>query len=356
MDDYGTFFIDKVGAPVKTTQVATSGKDPNILLPSWYLSALENSVVTVEKQAMSSKPPRHISYSFSLKSDMSRVRQASFLHGTSLVAAVDEKGWLAIFQVCENSFKKVQSIRLPSMQNISFVQANHELLIVGERRYIYSFDLKSSTVNKIHIAVPASKIHLSHDSKTFALLDTTNKRISLHNTLNKQRIHDLTMQSAVTGISFSADDARLHIACADRNIYTFWVEKRKFLDCVHTLQFGVPSCVSTSSRDGILAIGSQSGSVSCYDAANTNDLIFESDHLTTSIDGIAFSNTSPYCVIFSSQKRNSSRLLRCDTGEVCRKWPSRNEPLGYITTCDIHNGHVLFGNSKGGLFIYSLAN
>lgn len=195
------------------------------------------------------------------------------------------------------------------MKNICFVHANHELLIAGERRYIYSFDLTSSSVTKIHVTLPASNIYLSNDSKTFVLLDITQKHISLYCSLSKQKMHDLNMQSGVSGISFSADDTKIYIACADRNIYTFWIGKRRFLDSVQALQFGVPSCVSTSVRDNILAIGSQSGSVSYYDAMDTKSLIFESDHLTTSIDMIVFSETLPYCVIFSSQKRNAVRLV-----------------------------------------------
>lgn len=99
MDDYNTFFVDKVGEPAKVSP-ATNDKDPNLIsFPSWYLSALESLTKTVERQTMSTTSSRPISYSYSLKSDMSRLRQVSFLHATSLVAAVDEKGWLSIFQV-----------------------------------------------------------------------------------------------------------------------------------------------------------------------------------------------------------------------------------------------------------------
>ena len=356
MEDYSTFFIDKVGVPISAASTVTVERDSTHFLPSWYLSALEGSAVIAEKQVASSRPSRHISYFFSLKSDMSRVRQVSFLHTNSLLAAVDEKGWLAVYQLCEDGLRNMQSIRLPSMNNICFVHANHELLIVGERCYIYSFDLRTSGVNRIHITSPASSIYLSRDAKTFVLLDVTKRRASLYSALNKQRMHDLSMQSVITGVTFAPDDTRLYIACADRNIYTFWIEKRKFLDCVHTFQLGVPSCISTSPREDVLAIGSQSGSVSYHDTTDAKNLVFESDHLVTSIDGIVFSDTSPYCIIHSSQKRNAVRLLRCDTGEACRRWPSRNEPLGYVTACDIYEGHVLFGNSKGGLFIYSLAD
>ena len=274
MDDYSTFFVDKVGEPVKVSHATTDKNSGLRLLPSWYLSALESSTKTVEKQAMPSKSSKPISYSYSLKSDMSRLRQASFLRATSLVAAVDEKGWLSIFLLCENSLKKVQNVRLPSMKNICFVHANHELLIVGERRYIYSFNLTTSSITKIHTTMPASNIYLSNDSKILALLDTTHKHISLYCSLSKQKMHDLNMQSAVSGISFSADDTKLYIACADRNIYTLWIGKRRFLDSVQALQFGVPSCVSTSIHDNVLAIGSQSGSVSYYDAMDTKNLIF----------------------------------------------------------------------------------
>lgn len=151
---------------------------------------------------MPSKSSRPISYTCSLRSEMSRLKQASFLRATSLLAAVDEKGWLAIFQLCDKNLKKVQSVRIPSMRNICFVHANKELLIVGERRYIYSFDLTSSSVTKIHITLPASTIYLSNDLKTFALLDTTKRHISLYCSSNKQKFHDVCMQSAVSSISF----------------------------------------------------------------------------------------------------------------------------------------------------------
>mmetsp|Transcript_10045 Transcript_10045/g.42262 ORF Transcript_10045/g.42262 Transcript_10045/m.42262 type:complete len:427 (+) Transcript_10045:87-1367(+) len=191
-----------------------------------------------------------------------------------------------------------------------FTKGGEEIVVAGERKYFYQFDVHSSAVQKISTLTDGDekgfrKFTTSSDGQKLAFLGH-NGRILLLAAGSKQKIGFVKMNAHVKDAVFSNEDKELLSVGGDGNVYRWDVRTQRCIErhrdegCVRGTSIG------SSTRKGLYACGSDSGVLNLYERGNlTPRKSFL--NLTTPLDGIKFSSDGEICAFFSNTLKSAFR-------------------------------------------------
>ncbi|KAI8808686.1 WD40-repeat-containing domain protein [Cladochytrium replicatum] len=275
-----------------------------------------------------------------------------------------------LFQIDGKVNPKIQSITLKDLQiySANFTPDGREILMTGKRRFFYTFDLESGTVNKVpgvrgHDENSFEKSYLS-PCGNYIILPGRDGVLLMLNRTTKQWIADLKMNvPVVRSVDFSSDGRYCYSMGADGVVWQWDLYTRslvhKFREdgAVNTKVFSI------SGDSKYFAIGSKSGIVNIYSGADCHSSerpkpLKSIPNLTTSIHQLRFHPDSQILAISSRARKDSLRMLNLPSMRVYPNWPTERTPLSYINSLDFSpsGGYMAIGNDKGKALLYRLGD
>lgn len=301
------------------------------------------------------------------------VVQSAKFHPTApilLTAGYDRT--LRLFQIDGRLNPKIQSFRLKDMpiHQASFSANGTEIIMTGKRKYYYTFDLQSGSVERIYGVsgrdnndIESYAKHLVSNDGQYLIFYGMNGNLIVQSRKTNQWICNLKMNGELKHASFSSDCKYLFSSGTDGEIYQWDIGQRK---CVS--RFFDEGCIKSSSlavtgsgNNIMVAAGSNTGVVNLYDS---NTFMNNSTpkpkktimNLTTSITTLEFSHDSQILTLASKEKRDSLKMLHVPSGKIFQNWPTQQTPLGYVNCVDFSSNNDWFtiGNDKGKALLYRL--
>jgi U3 small nucleolar RNA-associated protein 18 len=274
---------------------------------------------------------------------------------------------LRIFQIDGKVNQKLQSFTFKDMSSLNslFSIDGSEVIVTSDRKYFYSYDMESGTVNKIHRIQgrdekSLSRFVISPCNKYIAFIGIKGY-IILVSRITKQWIANLKMNGSVNTLCFSSNGQYIYSLGNDGEIYKWNLEDKTCIGKIFDEGSIKPTTITCSPDGNWLATGSSSGVVNVYNLEN----LFETSrpkpikaffNITTAIHQITFNHDSQLLGICSHAKKDQFRLIHLPSLTVYQNWPTQKTPLGYVSCFGFsHNSEYLsIGNDKGKVLLYQL--
>jgi len=287
----------------------------------------------------------------------------------ALTAGPDQT--LRLFRVDGTANHKVQSVHATKMPiaSAAFTADGSQVLMCGASKNWGVFDLHSASLQWLPGVMGrhdrAFKLIVpSPDGSCLAMLTESNALLLL-SAKTKQLI--ATLQGATAGkwsnqcLTFSNDGEYLHAASIGSKLQVWDVRRRC---CVHSWndRGGTRVTAIDASSDGqLLAVGSDSGAVNLYRAAEVHRAerpppVKEFLNLRSAITCVRFNPSSEMVVFSTKYTKNALRVAHVARHQVFANWPTSKTPLNYVQTSAFspHSGFMATGNDKGKVLLHRL--
>jgi U3 small nucleolar RNA-associated protein 18 len=279
-----------------------------------------------------------------------------------LTAGLDRR--LRLFQVDGKRNPKVNSIFLEDcpIYKAYFMPDGSEIILAGRRKFFYSYDLVSNSVNRSGPLTGRDEkslesFEVSPDSKTIAFVGNDGY-ILLVSSKTKQLVGTLKMNGTLRSLAFAENGTQLLSSGGDGKVYHWDIGTRK---CIHV---GVDegslavTSLSVSPDSSLFCTGSSSGIVNIYKRdeflGGKRKPLKIVKNLTTEVNEMKFNHDAQILAICSSMKSKAVRLVHVPSGSVFSNWPSGN--LGHARCLDFSpsSGFLTLGNTEGHVLLYKL--
>jgi len=170
--------------------------------------------------------------------------------------------------------------------------------------------------------------------------------------------------AAVRSIAWRRNGAELVTLCDDSCLYTWDVGTRR---CISKRpdEGGFGACsLALDANDRYAAVGSSSGVVNVYEAADAFSRqdtpvspLKSIENLTTQISSMAFNHDSQLLALSSRQLKDQLRLVHLPTATVFSNWPTQRTPLHHVSDIAFSRAggeYLAIGNARGKVLLFSL--
>mmetsp|Transcript_5294 Transcript_5294/g.8177 ORF Transcript_5294/g.8177 Transcript_5294/m.8177 type:complete len:441 (-) Transcript_5294:118-1440(-) len=297
------------------------------------------------------------------------VARAVHFHPTSpllLTGSTDKK--LRVFQVDGKENVKVQSVFVSDMPifGARFTPDGLRVLATGQRKFFYSWDLRSSSITRVEgiqgrDEKSLATFALSKDGKFIAFAGVDGYVVLVCQRTYRW-VANLKMNGTVESLAFSPDSSLLYSFGDGAEVYVWDVSSRRCVTrhydegCVHGKVIEV-GCNSRGSS--YYATGSNSGIVNIYDSSRTTKPIKPVKavtNLTTAIGNLEFHPSGDILAMSSHIEKDALRLVHLPSMTVFSNWPTSRSPLHKVSTIDFspNGGFMAVGNARGLVLLYRL--
>jgi U3 small nucleolar RNA-associated protein 18 len=315
----------------------------------------------------------------------------------------------------DDAATRVLAVKFPSMKSIAKISFLHRdassMVITGLRRNCYFiYDITSGTIDQ----VSKNAMQLEHsvdkwDQQESLEQMTTSPngeqivfasaagglKVVDHQT--RQVCHSVKMNGSCNAIKFSPCSNYLTSAGSDGHVYTWDLRFTSSSSSTKQSSFNRIMCTSKMmNEDGTpirslaistgqqMAVGSDSGVVNIYDAADaakiygahsghvhapqtrlqaqssvTNGTPLKSFlNLRTPISGLQYNHDSQILAMWSHKDATAGlKLIHTKSQTVFANWPTPKTPLNHVTALDfsVNSNYMAIGNEKGKCMLYELA-
>lgn len=228
----------------------------------------------------------------------------------------------------------------------------------GRRRYMYSWDLQSGSVEKIsrmygHESTQRSfeNFKISPNGGKFVALQGNSGWINVLSSVTSQWIQGFKIEGTIMDFDWSDDEDLIIGVNSSGDVWEFKMSTGK----VHAkwrdeTGVGITKVKLGGKNSRWCAIGSESGIVNVYDRLSSSKKPIGSlDHLVSSISTLEFSYDGQVLAIASRAKKDALRLIHLPSCKVFQNWPNSGTPLGKVTSVKFSpNSEMLcIGNEAG---------
>lgn len=274
---------------------------------------------------------------------------------------------LRIFQVDGETNPKLQGVFVPDLpiRRAAWLPDTNEVIMVGRRKFFYTYNLQASSVTKIH-EIPGrdekslEDMTVSRCGRYIAILGN-NGYVVMLDARTRLWMANFKLNGTARSVSFSADGSQLGAAGGD-GLVTLWdVGTRKVVTTWQD-EGSVKTTALTHSPNGAYwATGADSGVVNIYRsnevlASATPSPIRAVMNLTTQIDSLVFNADSQILACSSRFKKDSLKLVHVESSTVFANWPTQKTPLRTVASIDFspNSGYLAVGNDRGRALLYRL--
>lgn len=317
-------------------------------------------------------PPKQLDYRTCTdvniaKRTKKKVTALEFHKSAQVVLVAGHDQTLNLFQVDGEHNPKIQSIFLENFPIFSahFSADGNEVIMSGEFRWFYSFDMMTGKVNKISKISGISErslplFRVSPDGKLLAFRGKYGN-IYLLSAKSKEYIATLKMNGRVMDMTFSSNGSRLLSFGDEGNVYIWDVKSTR---CVH--KFVDDGClmgtsISVSDNGQFVATGSDSGIVNIYD----EDCFHKTNptptriikNLTTCVTSTKFAPSSEILGVASWHECNAIKMIHLPSCEAFNNFgDNRHQFIRCPTALDFspNSGYLSVGSSSGRAILFRL--
>ncbi|KAL6066883.1 U3 snoRNP protein [Balamuthia mandrillaris] len=275
---------------------------------------------------------------------------------------------LRIFQVDGKRNPKMQSVFFEDtpIHKASFTPDGKEAIVVGRRKWFYSYDIVSGKINKVANIMGRQEKSLEHcwvsPDNNYLAFAGKNGYIILVSNRSKKWVADLKMNGFVRTLAFSPDSRSLLSSGADGLVYEWDMRTHRCRRTWHDEGGSKGTALGLSPDGSYIATGSESGVVNIYNSNDTQQNAHPKPlkaimNLTTSTNVLKFNSDSQLLAMTSRQKRDGGlKMVHVPSFTVFPNWPHARTPLNYISDLDFspNSGYMAIGNDKGRVLLYRL--
>jgi len=274
---------------------------------------------------------------------------------------------LRIFQVDGETNPKLQGVFLPDLpiRRAAWLPDTNEVLMVGRRKFFYTYNLQSSSVAKIH-EIPGrdekslEDMTVSRCGRYIGILGN-NGYVVMLDARTRLWIDNFKLNGTARSLSFSADGSQLGAAGGD-GLVTLWdVGTRKVMSQWQDEGAIKTTALIQSPNGEYWATGADSGVVNIYRSREVvNNAaprpIRAVMNLTTQIDSLVFNADSQLLACSSRFKQDSLKVVHVESSTVYANWPTQKTPLRTVASIDFspNSGYLAIGNDRGKALLYRL--
>jgi len=283
-----------------------------------------------------------------------------------LTAGLDKT--LRLFQVDGKENSKVHSAHFADMpiHEARFAgETDNEIICVGRRKFMYWVDLETNHVGRIPYLVGRDEKSLetmtvSPDGTRIGI-GGNDGNVLLMSQKTKQLTGSLKMNGTCRCLAFSNDSNKLYSSGGSGYVYIWDLRMNRCLHRHSDEGSTGTRTIALSSDNARYATGSDAGVVNIYDAESTLGKKHPSPiksvlNLTTPIDEVSFNHDGQLLAMISRRKKDSMKLVNCNTLNVVPNWPTSGTPLRY-TQCAAfspNSGMLAIGNDSGKCLLYRI--
>ncbi|CAO3607933.1 unnamed protein product [Cunninghamella blakesleeana] len=296
------------------------------------------------------------------------IKSLQFHPNAQVLLAAGLDSTLRLFQIDGKVNHKIQSVYFKDtpIHRAQFHSSGDQILITGQRKHIYIYDVQSGKVDK-------SPGIWGRDEKSWENFSISpcgryiafagiNGHIVLVSYKTKQQIGSLRMNDRVECLDWSADGNYLYSSGHDGVVYQWDIGQR---ECTHKWvddgSLGT-TALAVSPNENYYATGSTSGIVNIYGVnALTNDNERPQPYktitnLTKQISQLHFNFDSQILAASCSSKRDQLKLIHVPTGRVFVNWPTEKTPLGHVSSVAFspNSEYIAIGNKQGRALLYNI--
>lgn len=227
----------------------------------------------------------------------------------------------------------------------------------GRRRYMYSWDLVTGSVEKISRLYGHESTQRSFENfkvspgGSYIALQGNSGWINILSSRTSQWLQGFKIEGTIVDFDWSGDENVVFGVNSVGDVWEFSMEKgkvqRRWKD---ETGVGITKIRVGGKNSRWCAIGSQSGIVTVYDRLSSSTKpIGTLEQLVTSISSLEFNHDGQILCIASRGKKDSLRLVHLPSCKVFQNWPNSGTPLGKVTSVKFSpNSEMLaIGNEAG---------
>ncbi|QSL66540.1 hypothetical protein MERGE_000920 [Pneumocystis wakefieldiae] len=279
---------------------------------------------------------------------------------------------LKIFHIDGDVNPLVSSLYLhsSSIQTAVFHPNDNKIIVGGQRKYFYIWDLESGNIRKVsrtygHDDIQSSmeKFSVSPCGKFIGIVG--NK--GWFNVLSAgtgQWITGFKIEGEISDVSWLRSGEGICVSNRYGEIWEWSILSQKVLSKWNDDScYGITKISLGGFDDRWFAVGSNIGIVNVYDRRNlsgelNNPSLYKTlNNLTTSISTLEFSPDGQILAMASKEKRDFLRLVHFPTGSVYKNWPTGSTPLGDVTVTKFSpsGSEIAIGNKSGKIGLWRFA-
>ncbi|KAH3681503.1 hypothetical protein WICPIJ_007526 [Wickerhamomyces pijperi] len=217
---------------------------------------------------------------------------------------------------------------------------NNKIFAGGRRRYMYAWDLRTGSTEKISRMYGHESTQRSFENfkisprGTFLALMGNSGWVNILSAVTTQYVQGFKIEGTLVDFDFAHDESFIIIANSIGEIWEFDMKTKKVIRKWNDeTGVGITKVKLGGKNNKYVAVGSSSGIVNIYD--RTKDIkspLGTLDHLVTSISSLEFSHDGQMLVMASRAKVDSLRVVHLPSCKVFQNWPTSGTPLGKVTS------------------------
>ncbi|KAJ1973773.1 U3 snoRNP protein [Dimargaris verticillata] len=248
----------------------------------------------------------------------------------------------------------------------AFTPAGNEIIIAGQDKFFYSFDIESGEITTIpglfgRPERTLTRFDLSPDGRYICFYGDRGSLLMV-SVQSKQLVKTLKVNARPVATAWSSEGKQLYVLEPDARVTIWDIDTMR---CAHTFVdhggFHPSSLAVAGDLAGHVAIGSETGIVNIYDrasiqASQTPKPVKVVMSLTTRITQLMFSPSAKLLLLASAGSKGSLRLVHMPTLNIITQWPIASTLEGPLDKAAFsHDGRYLtFSLPSGRTRLYHL--
>ncbi|KTW26448.1 hypothetical protein T552_02927 [Pneumocystis carinii B80] len=279
---------------------------------------------------------------------------------------------LKLFHIDKDVNPLVSSLYLhsSSIQTATFHPNSNKIIVGGQRKYFYIWDLESGNISKVSrtyghddIQTSMEKISVSPCGNFIGIVGNKGW-FNILSAGTGQWITGFKIEGEISDVSWLRSGEGICVSNRYGGIWEWNILSQKVISKWNNEScYGITKLSLGGFDDRWFAVGSNIGIVNVYDRRNlsgelNNPSLYKTlDNLTTPINTLEFSSDGQILAMASKEKRDSLRLVHFPTGSVYKNWPTGSTPLGNVTVTKFSpsGSEIAIGNKGGKIGLWHFA-
>ncbi|CDR40192.1 CYFA0S04e05578g1_1 [Cyberlindnera fabianii] len=234
---------------------------------------------------------------------------------------------------------------------------NNKIFAGGRRRYMYSWDLQTGSVEKISRMYGHEQTQRSFENfkvspkGSYIGLTGNSGWINVISASTTQWVRGFKIEGTLVDFDWGHDEDLLIAVNSAGDVWEFSMKTEKVVKKWRDeTGVGITKVKLGGKNNRWCAIGSSSGIVTVYDrTTSTKKPIATLAQLTTSISSLEFNADGQILCMASRAKKDALRLVHLPSGKVFQNWPTSGTPLGKVTAVAFspNSEMICVGNEAG---------
>ncbi|CCH40987.1 U3 small nucleolar RNA-associated protein [Wickerhamomyces ciferrii] len=241
---------------------------------------------------------------------------------------------------------------------------NNRIYAGGRRRYMYSWDLTTGSIEKISRLYGHEETQRSFENfklspkGNFIGLTGNSGWINILSSSTSLWVQGFKIEGTLVDFDWSSNEEFLIAINSTGEIWEFNLKTKKISNKWRDeTGVGITKVKLGGKNDRWCAVGSESGIVNIYDRlSSTKKPIGTLDQLVTTISSLEFSSDGQILCMASRAKKDALRLVHLPSCKVFQNWPTSGTPFGKVTSVAFspNNEMISVGNEAGKVRLWRL--